>query len=850
MGKFAGTVFGTLAAVVLAYYLLSGYYSPLANWLSPYFGGDISLIFGLIFALFGNPLNYPVLIEVWMAVGAVIGFSVRRVGGSVASTFMVHFLCWFIMIVGLLGYAFAFIPSTNGLLTGYSTSGINLTPAIPLMPIPPYGTNILTILTEPVVFQLFQSLINLLSGGIPVSAGSSTSSLAGLAGSFIEPLIIHSILLFVLSAFTAAFTAYLAHNMILTLDRRDVIRQFRMTGRAVVLLAIAVVLILVLSGAADGIISSAGAGGGLNFVGNRGHQPVGAAVLANASIGAVKGMTGFISHYTAASSAAQKFNQLNGTAAGASSQSGYDETSLNLISPDGNLYSTCVFASNSTFPQASVPGNGQVDLSLMVMSKNLINLPTLSLFSGALSPTGGSSSSLSPSTFLSLLPPELLILYVTPGSAPIAQAASSQASYYSNVAGYPFTLIAELTNGTFFGNQILPALHLVQGGGIFVYGSNYPVESAAAQFASSYLPALHKDGMIAGFASDLESGAPFVPTAYGSDSALIVSGSVGNSSLLAPAGASGAVPFPLFPQGRISFCIGLIYKTFFAYGSGLHRMQLSQITGSKPFTFSSFASSSFLGILTPIGRTGFGLNSIPSSYNGTIFTDSIPFPPGNQTVNSSGWMYVNESNQNQFGPNTTVSFDSPLPPFVVISTTDTVVGTNISVQAVARNLGNASVTGLSVSFPGIEQYGSGGLPAPNGMGYRNSSRLAPGQAFSVTFTVNASNPGIYVLPGIRYSYALGNSTYSMQTSATQVNAGNMSFIALFPGYLAKTTFDLTSRFYPGATYNEILMMSYAIPLLFFGAAIRAEHSAYKKWKEKRLLLLEHEAMRTEEEGVQ
>lgn len=840
-------MFGTTAAVIISYYILAPYYSPVVDWLSPYFGSGTGLMMGLVFLLLGDPLIYPVVIVAWIAIGVIVGLSARRVKGSIVSMIFVHAACWVIVIIGGLGIFFSLLPSGSGFIPGQSGGGTAAPfpiPAFPPIPVPPAGTNIMTILSEPVISQAFSALESFLStfGSSVSSTSGSPSSLFNTIASYALPLILINVFTFVLSLVVASLVAHYFRKYILSREKSHSVNIRRATGQAITLLALVVALSFVISSASGAIYQTQNQPSFKSSSQPSGYPSAGASGISRAALTMFSGMDRFVGKLSSYPVPGQSAVSSIAVARSGVTQDVYDETSVNLISSDGNLYSGYMFGSNYSLPQNSVPYNSQVEMSLLLLSHDLANMPLQDIIS---SPAGSSVPTSNPfqignfseATLMQLLPPALLIVTINPGPVPAQKVADEQASYYSKVTGSNFVQLIGFANSSLgsVSPTGLPTGNSTSspssaGGGFFLYGSDISSEKAAASIAGSYLPSLHPDGLIRSLSNQLASGSLYTPTANGFDSGILAIGYSSGSGILSYLGAGAQTSLFSLPQGNISFCMGLFYKSDFAYGGGTHTLQLSSVIGSSPVSFSPTASASALFIFSPTGYNDLTPGTFPSGFNGTVFTDNVQGLNG--SYSSQGWTFVNESPPSQINPGTSVSYSSPLPPDIVISTTGAATGSSVTVNAVVRNLGSSVVNDITVHFPGVITLQSGLATAIVGAGYVSSTSLGPGQSFDARFNFTSPNPGSYVLPSISYSFVSGAHTFVLQSQVTQVNVGGDIIFVMFPSYFAKSMYGLIAHLSPGTPFVEILAVSYLLLAVFMLLAVRSEHSSYRKWRKK------------------
>jgi hypothetical protein len=158
MGKLSALLVGTFLLLVLAYSELASGFTPLINWLGPILGIPLQFLLGLVFMMIGNPLAYPSVLIDWVALGVVIGLIVRRTGGAVLSAFLVYVVGW-VFLVATGGIVFYHV-FPRGVLSSFSalSAGVSVPPAPP-------GTDIATILNEPLLNGLPSLFATATSGG-------------------------------------------------------------------------------------------------------------------------------------------------------------------------------------------------------------------------------------------------------------------------------------------------------------------------------------------------------------------------------------------------------------------------------------------------------------------------------------------------------------------------------------------------------------------------------------------------------------------------------------------------------------------------------------------------------------
>lgn len=803
-GRFSGYVFGLTAAVLLSYYALSPSFYPLVSWLAPSFGGGIALGLGMFYMLAANPLTYPVLFPVWIAVGAVIGASVRKVSSSILISTLVSFSLLALMLSVWLGIFASFVsPLIQSAGTGSLGSAI---PAFhPELPPPP--TNLLSIIQEPVISQIFSYLSNVLSSSI---AGHSSSGAAAnpanvLTGLFIL-LFLGAIVKLLVCALTASLVAYFLKRQISGMKGRK--RSAQLKSVAVLFLVSALIVSsLIPLGAAHSTSDQ-------KYVPGNGEV----AVLAYRTLPSLLHFQWEYSSHLSPCNMGTAYH----SASAADTSHYYSESSENLISPYGTLYSFYSFASNQSIPQGSSTGNGQVAYSMLMLSSGMENLFSTGLFSDILHVSGGgqgTSAITDSATLIGLIPPELLLVGVNAGAMPVEKVAGAQATYYSSISGAHLALLASLQNTSI---NISGASGIPFSSNLFIYGAALNPMTAAANIASAYAPFLHPDGMILSFEQQLESGNFFSPPVHGFAGSLITVGYEGNGTYFSPVPGAPSSITPSFPsRGPFSFLEGLTVKTGFASGGGMHSISMSSLIGNVSFSFSNSSTTSYLDIFTPDTWNAFSIQSLSADYNLTVFTTSMP-----SVANASPRVhFVNASSGYIFRPDAMFNFSSPLIPDIYMTATAAVSGSNLFVSGTTVNAGNTSAVDVSAYFPGIASLSGNSSPF-----YRNVSALPPGQSFSFSFTVPFSGMGIYVLSGLDLHFISGGHAYTVPYRPLLVEVSQIPLFSVFPQSVGNALYaiSLILRSGIGTALSEII--AYVAITLLMALAILQQFLEFRKWR--------------------
>ncbi|MEM3851952.1 MAG: hypothetical protein QXP70_03030 [Methanomassiliicoccales archaeon] len=839
MGKFSGFVFGTMAAVLIAYYLLSPSFSPLSNWLSPYFGSGLSLILGLVYLLLGNPVTYQIVIVGWVVIGAVIGLSTRRMRSAIVSSLLVYIACWTLIFLGIAAVIFVALPSgaafPPSIDTGTTSSIFSSPPSIPL---PPPKTNLLTIVSEPVILQLFMSFYGMLpslglaqSGfGLPASLSSGKSG--SLFATYALPYLLSVLADLAILLISASVVAYYSNRLRRLMGRKGEGQGKATSSHVLTMLALVVAFGIVLSAVFVSPLQSSFETSTALFRSGLPHPSQRLALTEVEGVMDEFGSSGAVLSKLFSMQAGHDSRASQRSAYQSATEGAYDEIVLHLISSDGNLYSGYLFASNYTLPQANVPGNNQVGTSLLLISYNLSEMP-FQILSG-ITPgvsTGTSFSSLSVADILALIPPVMLIVSVNAGTLPAQRVAQYQLAYYSRITGEQFFPLIELPgnslNSYLFSNSGgNPSSTSNVNGSIFVYAASSSARRVASSVSSTYLPSLQNGGLIESLSYMLSSGVLLESGPNASAAGLLALGYTISPSLLPQSAVPRASEFFPSPVGGKSFCMGLFYRGDFIFGGGQHTIPFSALDGPSAIGFSPAATTSALLLLTPAGYTDYSISAFPKGFVGTVFTDSMDVIKQFQG-SQSNWTIVNMSVNSTISPLVEYNFTAPLPPEVVISSHASAAGHTITLEIHTWNLGNIPVNNLSIHFPGIPVLDSNFSTSMEHAFYANKSALAPGQAAEVTFVFNVPHAGVYVLPKVEYSFSAGGHLFSLESSLTHVDVGKATLFSVVPDYLATVSFDIVSHLVAGATYAQMLDISYALLAFLMVLAIYSEIRSFR-----------------------
>ena len=792
-------VLANMVSFTMGYYLLSSYYSPLSSWLAPYFGSNLYFILALFFLTLGNPITYPILLVTCVTVGVTIGIFSRKVLRAIGVTISVYM--WSLSMMGLAFalYAINYVPSFGG----SSGSG---TPAFLTNGQIPHGTNLATIISEPVFLAIFPTVLKLIStfATSPASAASPTSIIP-----MILPILEGTIISIIICSVTASLVAYAMRRL-----------AGHGTGKAMPkspasLSVFIVIAALILGGAGALAIthdSYSGASPGMYATPfselNRTAQ---GELISSAVSGSLSLPDGLFT--------SSVLNSSN-----SSLSSGYMESALSLVSPYGNLYSMYFMASNKTIPQGGTQGFGQIGFSFFIMSTNL------SYMAERLVPTStnsGNGSSLG--SLLNLIPPEILVVEVSKGPVNTSVVANAQASYYSSVTG---TQLIPLFNTNSLPSGFLGLSSL--GLDIFIYVGAQEIQTIGHSFSKGYLASLHNGGLINILESGLSSGSLLGGSGYGSSSGVVIAGYSNISSLFSLPSAGGNSSSPIstaFFSGKMAFVLGLFSKSIDQYGSKSHSVSWSSLTGyNQGFNFSSRSALSLAGIIYPGNTSGYTTGSVGSTYNATIYASNVTAM--HAVTSGKYWDGIQTNSSHIFSSSATLQYNATLPPLIQFHRTITSSGNVYSVTVKATNAGNTTVSNVNLTQPGITAAGNDSRLIHYASSTSRTGSLAPGSSVSVTFTFPVLNPGTYVLSAPILTFTDGNSTYSVPYTTASVTVAPPPIYTAATGFFTFIVYSSLSRFV-AISQLEAEILTIALLALIIGLSVYTQARSFMKWRKAR-----------------
>lgn len=795
MGKLTGIITGLASVTLLGFFVFSQYFWPLENWLAPIFGPITYVIFGLLFFLFANPLNYPILLISQIGIGLIIGVSARKGSRAVGAAISTYTLSWLIFILsafyvvsqtGLLSSLFSGLSSSSG-FGGYVAA------------IPP-GTNLATIMGEPVIRRLPLILPSIQSG---LSSGTGSGGTFSILSKFLpllEPTIINFVLFVVFSGVFGLIIGKL-------LKRKPVGQT---PAKVIPAAMIFIVALLVLFPAAS-LLSNADSNGGSTL---QNYQSIYSESFAKSMISDISGL---------GSHTASPFDF------GSSLYSSYtaplangSESATYLISRNGTLYTAYSFydpATQGSNALSNLSGFSGVSFAFGIQMSSPENL-----FYGLSMGSGNSSSGgLSPTSVENLIPPEMLLLGYQANTS-ITQAQKAADSYFTLLGINNPVLIISLSGASFAG------LSLPFGGNLYLFGSNTAFSSVAGSIASNLTGRIQSSGLMTALNLELQNG-NIVPGSQKDPmgGTIILSGfmnssMVGNMFSFTNFNQSSAIP-----NGSLDFLMAFAANDYaFNAQAGKMSLQLSQFIGSNSsFSFGNSGVSILMAAYPDANPYNTSIQQFPG-YGARIFTDSANFTNlsgynssyGGVTVVSPGHTFSGGTQIGNITDNLTgkvwqqVAFNS-------------ISGNKLSLTVTIWDNSTLPIYNVSSSVHAPSSY-NGMVTLLSGSVNKNISKISAGSSYTYNATISVNGSGKYFLLPSLVTYSYNGSNYARYSPGTSQQISGASYTH---SYI--TIFDFLVGNYVGSTFVNIPGTPIPTFLLLIGLIIVLdvwlEVRALKRW---------------------
>ncbi len=750
MGKLTGYILGVTAAVVLGYYSLSAYYSALLHWLTPYFGSGLVIVMGLMFLFMGDPLHWPVLIGAWVLLGIIVGIGSRKGRKAVGAAIAVY-----VTVSGIMGLALASLFISFGGAGSFSlTGGTGLIQSLSSGSLaPPQGTNLYSILTEPIIGR-FVSAISVISGslspgGLSINPSVVTQGLPG-GGSIYH--VVERVFLLFIPYIIANFVLFVVVSGIVGKYANRILdpswgkgKKKKASGTVIVVVVVAALLVASLVPVLQG-------GDGSYHARYAAPDSTGKMSMLLGSASPLF-MSPLPSHYISGinsdSQAQLNLSNISGINYAAGVVGAYGDTY--------NVYGYLQKTNSTTFPGWA--GDAQRNSSIFTMIAVSANLTDLA---GALESDNlfGLSQSFSTSSgiggefnrYLNLIPP-VTIVEDFPGSynstVAVATREASSISSFLNDSGV--SLLASFTlPGNFISNVSTNAT-------LYLYGAGSANARTSYDLLRSISPYIPSTGSFPMFMNGLKSGY-LVPGANpnSTESSLFVSGYVNSTEVAHLISGSVGIGNASKLLGSSIVFAGGIFQKGNVFHSPPYRqiINAAEIMGSNTtMTFPS--NSTVYGLTFAYPEENATSGSLDYNYSSYSSYQDIPVSAiGTSTPDPIN--YTSHINTGSLRFETDATFPADLNisiTYRMLNGTVAMVNTTISSQS-ASNLKNFSISEYAViqDYPGLVTLVRGSA---------NFSQPSLGSSpAGFSYELSFKNPGAYVMPPPMVSYVLDGHNFS------------------------------------------------------------------------------------------
>lgn len=776
MSRFSSFIIAAVVSLSLGYYLLSSYYSPLLNWLGPVFGSDMYFSLGLLVLVMGNPFSYALVFVSWLLIGITIGITARRILRSISITISIYFFLWGVIIGSLFSYFISFVPSLAA--GGGSLSGLDgLTGVLNL--VPPPGTNLASILFEPVLYQVFLKFLS-----IHITSGSPIKSAVG---SF-EGLFYGPIISFVICAGSAGVVSHFIKELAESGGGGKGSRSINRSLKPALVFLIAILLVIILT----------------------------------TSVVAVPFQYKKIDE-TTLSSSDQYEQQLDCKVSvypNMSISSLNNKTSvamdLTLISHNGNLYNLCYAENNQTsIPMESMFPN--LESSYLILDSNVEDM---GFIFGSVFKVSGLGINLD--SLLNLVPGGILVTYISTSCIDQENCADKVSQAYDNMTGESFFL---LVNDTAFGVS-LPSL-FSQNGSQFIFLSGDQFTGSSTNL-TSYVSSLSYGGISSIMENTIGNRLRQDNNHYPTADALIL-GYTSTGSI--PFFSSSDLNTTSIPTLRGSSNFALNFHVDFGAlnTSALPYLPMHDITGFNDAFNLSCRTKSIIEILTPKSDTS--STNLSSGYCTTIYALNGT-SSSNRTYHGDNMTLIPVDDNYEFQPDMELMVNSTLPPPLHVDCSVTSTNGKISVEFTVTNMGNASL-GEAVMTDSYGEVVSPGSLSVRSVNVSSGPTAVPGgSSISLSLIENDTNPGVYVISGPLLSFTYGGSKFYEVFSPVIVRVGKENVFSAVAQYYGLIIFSIASYF-TRISLSTSILLAYVVTILLLIYAVYSQYDDFRKWREKR-----------------
>ena len=815
MGKLTGYILGLGVSLIICYYVLSSAFKPVYSWLGPLFGAPLLFVLSILYLLIGNVLVFPVLIPVLVFIGIVIGIGARKGRKAIGATLVVFTSLWSFAAASIFAIFISFIGSgsTLGSLSLGATGGI----ATSFPPIPK-GTNIATIMAEPLVQNIVNVVEHFLNTGLSgsLSAGSTSSFLStpyGIIGyvvlTFLPYIIINFVIVLISAGLTGRFMYKRLHRKIKE-PAAAPSTQTATKNAAAVILIICICVAFVISG--------------VNINGSQGFQPVYMNHVAPADSSFYsEAPNSTVSSYGTIFSSPVSFSASHKALSGSSNIT-QDQLSAGVVDSQGDSYNVYgnIGIFNGTSKDSFVQAASGSIFTGVVISDNLVCLfKELSLNSGikqSLSLNGTYQS------IVNLIPQSVLLMVF---GGTINQTSSEAASEASTIMSQVSGTNEELAFSISFNFSFLSIAE--NGVSIYFYTFNsnqFNVETSIVNglnttFSDTGGNALFKGGVDSGY---------LVPgyTPGSVNSSIFIAGYANSpkydSLILEHLGINS----PLGESNPIVFDGGFFLSSgVFHSSSSSRNISVSSIFHySSNITFNSREVAYSLITGVPEEHNGYNF-SLYSNYNLSTgdFIGNVNYHPisyGENLDPATMEMYSNET----------------FPAYITtaISAIETSSGI-YDITTTVHNLDTSTLSGFSVNETAfLTSYGNNTVLMSGSAYSADSQNLLPNGSYSFSYSVKAVNPGTYTIGTPLIKYNMSGKAFSVYGPYSSFNSTGPDALSAINHIWYNSASEVSKfinqpaiveQIYPGIYLFDLL------PLLIVLVDIPIEIHGYRKWKREK-----------------
>ncbi len=811
MGKLSGILVGFTVLALMEFFILSSFYVPLEDWLSPHFGPEVYLLFGLLYFLLGNPMNSILLVTTQVVVAVSIGLVSRKGSRAMGAAVSVFSLSWFfIYLTGFYIVSQTGILGSSGSLPFVGLGGIGL-PSSSLggftsfLSSIPQGTNLASLVNEPIIRRIPYVLPGLESSLFGGSLGASTIE------SSILPFAIYDIINFVIVVAVAGIVGFLVGRLLRRKNAAPAEEPVTpsVTASSVVTVLVVIVIVVLLLTTMISPFS----------VNNSAQSSSSTSVQLENAIASDPAVLAYLPYYTYASFAGN--NQLEHQYINASSLGTATQTASFLVSPNGSVYTLLTMMQGDTNSSAISPGGlDGATFGIMMGSSSLVNL----LYNPLTKSASVGIGSLDVKSMLNLLPPELLLI----GFDKNVSTTTAGSAAHDVFSAYGIS--SQILIFTFSGSGVL-SIPGLSSSSFFLYGATSPFGASMENYTKNALPSFGNGDAADLLSAEISNGWAVPGSANDTlGSSLFMSGFVNGSEFstfdnafpvrvnTTKMGASGIVQFA-----------GLFASNDFKINShpGQDNLTASMLTGmDQKFTLNS-ANPEMMMLIAP-GSYPYNV-SIPGlgGYFVNVFANNVNLVKSLGLNSSYPGVHVNATVS--VNPDTVLgNISSRVTQAVALSTSiNATTASSVTVNATVWNNGSAPIYNVRVTSPFSTDYSSLVL-GTSGSGNHTFTSIAAHSSASFAVRYNLKRSGYYYFQPSLIEYTYNGTQYARYSAPASKTVGSESMITAYT-----EPFDSEVGSFIGPQFETIPGLGIPLLLGLFGLLVLIdifiEYKALRRW---------------------